>query len=100
ITISPIDMPANPTHIRGINNNVGILSTSLNEITIAPSFESATAVFVNLFGIDNVVTNSSISNNSRITLSPVFNVGSLTGNIAVIRNTAFEVEIANNDLVE
>ena len=33
-------------------------------------------------------------------MSPVFNIGSITGNIAVIRNTALEVEISNNNLVE
>lgn len=104
ITISPADMPAKTTTIKGISNGTGVLTTSSNEITIAPSFEPTSSIAVTLYGIENTVANSSISDNTRITLAPVLNTaafaGSATGIISVIRNTASGVEIANNNLVE
>lgn len=100
ISISPINMPANTTNIRGINNAIGLLTTSLNEITIAPTFQAAPTISVNLYGIDNTVANSSLSANTNVTLAPVFNVVSVSGNIAIIRNSASNIEIANNALLE
>lgn len=101
ITISPVNIPNNTT-IRGIFNAVGVLNTWLNEITISPEFAAASSLTLNLIGVDNFVSGSSISNNTRISVNPQLNVNSVVGSstVAGIRNNAAGVEIATNDLVE
>jgi hypothetical protein len=101
ITISPLNFPSSTT-IRGIFNAVGVLNSSLNEITLSPEFAATSSSTLNIIGIDNSVGGSSISNNTKISINPQLNITSVVGSstIAGIRNNAAGVEIANNDLVE
>lgn len=82
ITISPIGMPVT-SNILGISNNVGVSSISGNEITISPTITPLATTTITSYGINNAVANSSITNNTKIHITP-----STTENTIVINLTS------------